>query len=84
MKHFVSDEQLDNWVAHHPPGSPEVIAAHEQIRTATRDLLAAFQQVIPECPDKTVALRKVVEAMWAGNAAIACNHPDNRASEATR
>jgi hypothetical protein len=73
----VSDEQLDNWVGYHAPGSADVVKAHGAIRKAVREALGAFQLVIPECPDKTIALRMLVRAMWAANAAVACNHPDN-------
>lgn len=76
-QHFVSNRQLDNWTAHHPPQTARVIDAHEQVRMAAHSNLVVLQQWLPECPDKTVALRKVVEAMWAANACIACNHPDN-------
>lgn len=77
-QHFISDQQLDNWAGHHRPGSDRVIEAHEQVRVAARAMLAVFQEYLPECPDKTVALRKAVEAMWSANATIACNHPDNK------
>ena len=73
MANFVPDELLDRWTAHHPPSGPAVVEGHERIRAAARELLAVYQEVIPEGPDKTVALRAVVQAMWAGNAALACN-----------
>lgn len=76
MPNFTSDAQLDSWFAYHSPGNPEVGEALKQIRTACRELAALFQSVIPECPDKTVALRAVREAMWAGNAAVACNQSE--------
>jgi hypothetical protein len=79
MRRFTTDEQLDQWTGYHRPGSQAVVDAHEQVRDGARELLGVFQEAIPEGPDKTVALRKVVEAMWAANAAIACNHPDNEA-----
>lgn len=72
MASFVSDEQLDNWFGFHP-ASPEVGETHDKIRAACRDLAATFQELLPECPDKTVALRAAREAMWAANAAVACN-----------
>lgn len=73
MANFTTDEQLDNWFGYHPPKTPEVGAAHDRVRAECRQLAATFQELLPECPDKTVALRAVREAMWAGNAAIACN-----------
>lgn len=77
---FTSDEQLDRWCAHHAPGSPAVVAAHEQIRKAARAMMTAVQEVVPEGPDKTVVFRAVRDAMLLANAAIACNHPDNQAA----
>jgi hypothetical protein len=74
---WITDEQLLNWTRHHPPGTYEVIDAHEKIRAAARAMLAVYQTVIPEGFDKIVALRAVQAAMWAGNSAVACNHPDN-------
>lgn len=75
MQRFTTDAQLDNWFAFHKPPTPQVIDAHEQIRAACRTLAGVFQELIPECPDKTVAFRAVREAMYAANAAIACNQP---------
>lgn len=79
MQRFTSDAQLDNWFGFHKPPNQEVIDAHEEIRAASRRLAATFQELIPEGPDKTVALRAVREAMWAGNAAIACNQQGGEA-----
>lgn len=73
MSRFTPDEQLDRWTAHHPPRTPATVEGHEKIRAAARAMLAVYQEVIPEGPDKTAALRAVVQAMWAGNAALACN-----------
>jgi hypothetical protein len=74
MPQFTSDAQLDNWFAYHRP-TGDAIAAHERVRVEFRALAATLQELIPECPDKTVALRAVRQAMFAANAAIACNQP---------
>lgn len=73
MQRFVTDDQLDNWAAHHPPSSPAIIDGHERIRGAAREFMALVQDVVPECPDKTVALRAIRDAMMQANAALACN-----------
>jgi hypothetical protein len=62
---------LDNWFVYHPPkdDQPE---KYEKLRSAGK----AFAQVILECTppsaDQTAAIRKVREATWCANAAIAC------------
>lgn len=73
MANFTTDEQLDSWFAYHAPVTPEVAAAHERVRAECRALAATFQELLPDGPDKTVALYTVRMAMWAGNAAIACS-----------
>lgn len=74
---YLTAETLDSWFAFHPCGSEAVSNAHERIRQAARDFAAIIDEFVPGGPDKTIALRKVQRAMWAANAAIAINHPDN-------
>lgn len=78
---FITSQTLDRWFAHHAPGSEAVVGAHERIRQGARDFAAVVAEFVPEGPDKTVALRKVQEAMWAANSAVAVNHPDNQTGE---
>lgn len=68
---FTTDEQLNEWFGYHPPSSPEIASAHEEIREACRRLAHVFSGLLPECPDKTVALRAVRTAMHEANACIA-------------
>lgn len=72
---FVTDDTLDNWVQYHPPIGEGVIGAHHAVRRGAREFMAAVQEAVPECPDKTVALRAIRDAMMQANAAIACNQP---------
>lgn len=64
-------EQLASWFQYHPPG-PGQAERYERIRAAAH----AFAKVIyAECPpsaDRTVAVRKAREAVYAANASIAC------------
>ena len=71
MSKFTSEAQLDQWFAHHPPVSPEIVRAHETVRAECRRLAQVLSDLLPECPDKTVALRAVREAMYHANACIA-------------
>lgn len=69
---FITDEQLDNWFGYHPPTSQEVISAHEQIREEFGTLAKNMNHLLPEGPDKTVALRAIRDAAMQCNAAVAC------------
>lgn len=71
MTKFTSDETLDSWFAHHPPVSPDVVEAHVIIRKEFRALAGTLSNLLPECPDKTVALRALREAMYHANACVA-------------
>lgn len=71
MSKFVTDEQLEQWFAYHPPISERIREAHDQIREGCYLLAQLFSELLPEGPDKTVALRAVREAMYHANACIA-------------
>ncbi len=73
MHKFTSAETLDNWFSFHPPSSPAIAEAHEQVRAKCRELAGFLSDLLPECPDKTVALRAVRDVMFQANATIACN-----------
>jgi hypothetical protein len=61
---------LDAAFTYHPPGEgdPERYVA---IRTAARHLAETIILQAPACADRTVALRKVREAVMTANAAVA-------------
>lgn len=71
MPKFISDETLRGWFAYHPPASEAVREAHERVRRACEQLGLLFNGLLPEGPDKTVALRAVRNAMLEANACIA-------------
>lgn len=71
MPKFTTEAQLNEWFAHHPPSSDVIVAAHELVRTKCRDLAQVLSDLLPECPDKTVALRAVRTVMHEANACIA-------------
>jgi hypothetical protein len=70
---FTTSEELDRWFGHTPPSTPEIGQAHEHIRSNFRDLAGFLSELLPECPDKTVALRALREAMYHANACVAVN-----------
>lgn len=71
MPKFTTDETLASWFAYHPPATPEIVDAHERVREVFHDVAEFLNELLPECPDKTVALRAVREAMYHANACIA-------------
>ena len=66
MKH-----EIENWFTYHPP-SPEQIPAYNTIREAGKHLATLIDSNCPPCADTTAAIRKVREAVFSANAAIAC------------
>lgn len=70
-RQWVSDDDIDNWTAHHPPSGPLVIVAHTTIRAAFNQVMKTMNEVLPESPDKTRALNTARDAMMLSNAAIA-------------
>jgi hypothetical protein len=67
----ISEAQIDNWFSLHP--ATEVTGPlHDEIRGGFRDLAHHLDDLIPHGPDLTLAIRKLQEAMWAANSAIAC------------
>jgi hypothetical protein len=62
---------VDNWFEYHTPTS-EALPKFKEIREAGKNLALVIMDNCPECPDTTVAIRKVREAVMTANAAIAC------------
>lgn len=71
MPKFVTDETLQGWFAYHKPETQLIADVHDEIRKSCHVLAVFFNDVLPEGPDKTVALRAVREAMYHANACIA-------------
>jgi hypothetical protein len=70
---MVSDDELVNRFKHHPPSTPEIAKAHEQIRDGFLEQALALNVLLPEGRDKALAFTKLEEAMYHSNAAIAKN-----------
>jgi Xaa-Pro aminopeptidase len=67
----VTASDLDNWFTHHAP-TPKQTAAYEAVREAGKAFAAVILAQTPSCPDQTVAIRKVREAVMVANQSIAC------------
>lgn len=62
---------IDNWFTHHPP-TPEQVAIYQRIRDEGKRFALLLIALIPPSADRTVAIRKIREAVMTANAAIAC------------
>jgi hypothetical protein len=71
MSKYTSDAEIDSWFSHHPPSSPTIARGHERVRAECRRLAGVLSDLLPEGPDKTVALRAVRTVMYEANACIA-------------
>jgi len=69
-------DDIERRFSYHPPSTGEVVAAHQEVRTACSDVATRFNATLPEGREKALALTKLEEAMFWANAAIARN-PSN-------
>lgn len=67
----ITQSDLDNWFTYHPPmvGQADY---YREIRDAAKVFAEVIVQLTPPSADQTAAIRKVREAVFAANAAIAC------------
>jgi hypothetical protein len=64
-------EQLDNWFMYHSPSSNQLIT-YGKLRSSALEFARAINDLVPDCADKTAAIRKIREAVMTANAAVAC------------
>ena len=67
----IDDATLINWFTYHKPEADQP-AKYEELRAAGKTLAEAIVRLTPPSADQTVAVRKVREAIFSANAAIAC------------
>lgn len=65
-------EEIENWFTYHAPTKQQQVS-YEMIREQAKEMANVINDVVPECADKTAAMRKLREAVMTANAAIACN-----------
>ena len=63
--------ELDNWFSYHAPVGDQA-QRYEKLRAAGKVLAEAIVELCPPSADRTVAIRKVREAIYSANASIAC------------
>lgn len=83
----ISEADLKNWFTHHPPvldkmqrftqdGGEVVylnqVEVYERIRDAGKYFAAIVVALTPSSADQTAAIRKIREAVFTANAAVAC------------
>lgn len=68
----ISQNDLDNWYAYHPP-TPEQVEKYQAIRAKAKELAELFHASAPPSADTTAAHRKLRDTVMAMNLAIACN-----------
>lgn len=67
----LDDATLENWFTPHPQGEGEA-ARYALIRSAGLHLAKTIAANTPASADQSAAVRKVREAVFTANAAIAC------------
>jgi hypothetical protein len=64
------DMDLNHVFMYHPPGPIEQ-AKYTRLRDAAHVLAAEIQDAVPDCADRSAALRHLRECLFTANAAIA-------------
>lgn len=67
---MVETDLLDRF-EYHPPRTPERVAQHETARAAVKDLALRLNALLPDGPEKELAIVRLEEALMWANAAIA-------------
>ncbi len=73
-KYQINDEEqqnINNWFVYHAPKSDQ-LNRYQELRDAGKQLAETILKNCPPSPDRTVAIRKIREAIMVANASIAC------------
>jgi predicted secreted protein len=65
------DIDLDEIFAYHPPTTDDVREGHEEVRRILREACKDVHFMLPPCPEATLFVRRMQEAMHYANSAIA-------------
>jgi hypothetical protein len=68
---MMTREDINRWFTYHPPVGSQP-ARYALLRDAAKAFAFAIVENVPDCADRTAAIRKVREAVMTANAAIAC------------
>lgn len=72
----MKQEDLDNWFKYHSP-TLDQRAKYFDLRNSAKSFAELFDRSVPDCADKTAAMRHLRETVTAMNLAIACNPESN-------
>jgi hypothetical protein len=64
-------DDIDNWFQYHAPTSDQV-QTYNDVRNKAKELAELLNSVVPDCADKTAAMRHLRETVMAINLTIAC------------
>ena len=68
---MATKREIENWFTYHAPTAGQ-LDAYNQIRTAAKYYAEVVNEHVPDCADKTAALRKIRDSVMAANLAVAC------------
>lgn len=71
---------VENWFTYHPVIGNQA-ERYVALREKAKEMATAIVDLVPQCADRTVALRKLRECIMTANAGIAC---EERGDAATR
>lgn len=63
---------LENVFTYHAPDGPEQIAIYQKVREGGLEMARLIDRACPDGAEKTLAVRKIQEAVMWANAGIAC------------
>jgi hypothetical protein len=69
----ITDADLVNWFTYHPPREGQA-SRYEALRAQGLVFARLIYELTPPGADQVAAIRKVREAVFTANAAIACEH----------
>ena len=68
---MISKQDIEHWFTYHPPTRTQP-ARYIALRDAAKTFALVILDNVPDCADRTAAIRKVRETVMTANAAIAC------------
>lgn len=68
---FMQKTDLKDFFNHHPPKNSDIQIKHALIRKTCLEAAENIFDLVPGCPERTMAINKLREAMMWANAAIA-------------
>ena len=66
--------EIDHWFTYHAPTADQ-LSHYDLLRRTAKIFAQVFNDAVPDCADKTAAMRHLRETIMAMNLAIACYVP---------